>query len=148
MSSSWGRSEADQRAIDEAEQKLERRTEERERRHHAVEPSEIDVLRAELQQEVANLRAEVNTLHEVAREATGSALGEYGDKIIDRAEKMIKDAQIELSQKFGELRGYLDGVLSAGAQSRPQQPTKEFKFANEADAVDLPNPLLHKTIIN
>ena len=45
-------------------------------------------LRAELQQEIANLRAEVYRLHEVQIEATGEGIGVYADKVIDRTEKM------------------------------------------------------------
>jgi hypothetical protein len=118
----------------------EERAKERERRQ-CEELNAVAQLRAETQREIANLRNEVHQMHEVAIEATGQALGEYGDKIIDHAAKMIEEIKHMLSgaieRRCGELMGRLD-ALAPGAPSR----SKSFKFANEPDdVIDLPNPL-------
>ena len=98
-------------------------------------------LRADMQHELANLRAEVHRLHEVVLAATGEALGKYGERIVDHAERAIKQIQSELfvlvERRFGELQGRLDAILP-DTRSR----SKAFRFANEDDTVtDLPNPL-------
>ena len=98
-------------------------------------------LRADMQHELANLRAEVHRLLEVVLAATGEALGKYGEKIVDHAERAIKQIQSELfvlvERRFGELQGRLDAILP-DTRSR----SKAFRFANEDDTVtDLPNPL-------
>jgi len=125
-----------QRAEERAHQ---RRTEERERRQHE-EQNAVEQLRAEVQREIAHLRTEVHQLHEIALEAVGGALGEYGDKIVDHAEKRIKEFQLATERRYGELMGRIDALIS-GAPSR----AKDFKFTNERDAdsdpIDLPNPL-------
>jgi DNA anti-recombination protein RmuC len=148
VSISWGRSEAHQRHVDDAEQRLERRR--RKEQQRSEEQTAIDQLRAELRQEIANLRAEMQQVHDIAIEATGEALGEYGNKICDHLEKMFKELQRDVSgevaRKFGEAMGRID-ALTSGAPSR-SRPTKDFRFANEADAVDLPNPLVRKTTMN
>ena len=98
-----------------------------------------------MQQEIANLRAEMLQLHEVQIEATGTALGEYGDKIYDHFQKAIRelhnDVFSEIARKFGEAMGRLDALVP-GTPSRPR-PTKDFKFSHERDdddVSDLPNP--------
>jgi hypothetical protein len=108
------------------------------------EQTAVEQLRGEMQQEITNLRAEVHQLHETALEATGTALGEYGDRIVNHAEKMIKEIQnmlsVTIERHYGELMGRIDALMP-GAPSR----AKEFKFAGERDAdsdpIDLPNPL-------
>jgi DNA anti-recombination protein RmuC len=146
--SSWGRSEAHQRWADEAEQKLEeqRRREEQQR---SEEQTAVDQLRAELRQEIANLRAEMEQVHHIASEATGEALGEYGNKICDHLEKMLKELQrdvsSEVARKFGEAMGRIDALTGAPSRS---QPAKEFRFASESDGVEPPSPVVRKTTMN
>src|SRR5262245_33880229 len=108
------------------------------------EQNAVAGLRAEMQQEIANLRAEVHQLHELALAACGEVIGDYSNKIRDCGERAIRDMQTLLAQRFGELQGRIDAVLS-DPRSRPR-PTKDFRFANEheGDATDLPNPLLRK----
>ena len=93
-------------------------------------------LRAELQQEIANLRAEMLQLHEVQIEATGTTLGEYGGKIYDHFQKAIRELQSEvfseIARKFGEAMGRLDAV-ALDARSR----SKRYEFANERDDGDV-----------
>jgi hypothetical protein len=117
-----------------------RRAAERERQR-CEELDAVAGLRAEMREEIANLRAEVYRLHEVAIEATGEGIGVYADKVIDRAEAMIREIRdlltVAIERRFGELMGRMD-ALASGASPR----SKGFKFANEDDNVaDLPNPL-------
>src|SRR6516165_9657102 len=72
----------------------ERRVEEREHKRQQ-EQNQVEVLRAEMQQQLATLRAEIERQHETLIEATGEALGQYGDKIIDRSEEFVKNIQRE-----------------------------------------------------
>jgi hypothetical protein len=60
--------------------------------------------------------------------------------------ELQRDVSSEVARKFGEVMGRVD-ALASGAPSRPR-PTKKFRFANETDAADLPNPLVRKTTIN
>jgi hypothetical protein len=118
----------------------ERRVAEAERQRHE-ESDTVAGRRADMQHEIANLRAEVHRLHELQIAAGGEALGVYGDKICGHLEKAIQELQSEVfsevARKFGEAMGRLDALVS-GAPSR----SKEFRFANEDDSVtDLPNPL-------
>jgi hypothetical protein len=87
--SSWGRSEAHQRHVDDAERELERHRRREERRLRRLEEQgTVEALRAEMQQEIASLRAEMQQAHDIASEAAGEALGEYGNKICDHLEKI------------------------------------------------------------
>jgi hypothetical protein len=129
----------------------ERRAEERVQQQQQEKQTIVEQLRAEM----AALRAEMYELHEVMIEATGEAVGQHGDKIVDCAEQFVKDNQRELftlvEKRFAELQARLDGVLpEARARSR------NFKFASEqsdgdtGDIIDLPNPLgiVRKVTVN
>jgi len=123
--------------VEQREQELARpkRVRQREERSASIED-----LRAELQQEVASLRNALSAQHECQIAATGEALGDWGDKIVAHAEKLVGEVQRELfglvERRFGELMGRLDGFL-------PERPRRDFKFASERDdgPLDLPNPL-------
>src|SRR5262245_56493534 len=117
-----------------------RRAEKRERRQRE-EQTAVDQLRAEMQREVANLRAEMFNERELVQEVVGTAIGEFSHKQMDHVEKAIREIRdmlsVAIERRFGELMGRLD-ALTPGASSR----AKSFKFANEDDNVaDLPNPL-------
>jgi len=135
-----GRSEAHQRLVEEAEQKMQkqRRVERRQ-----PEQTVVDQLRAEMR----DLRAEVHQLHETALEVAGEAIGEFSNKTVDHVEKMIREIQNTLlgtiERRFGELMGRIDAI-APGASAR----SKDFKFSNERDAdpVDLPNPLRRREL--
>ena len=111
------------------------------------EHNDVAYLRADMKHEIASLRAEM----EVQFEATGTALGQYGEKLCDHLEKAIRELENkvfnEISRKFGEAMGRLEAL--AGAPTRSQS-TKDFRFANERadDVVDLPNPLVRKVTVN
>jgi len=148
-----GRSPEHQRYVEEAERKMagQRRAEEREQRRRERQ-SAVDRLRAEMREEIATLRAAVDEQREFLIEVVGTSLGEYGNKIFDRIEKMVDDALSELritsERSYGELMGRLDAA-SPDTRSRSRR-TKDFKFSNERDdsAVDQPNPLVRKTVVN
>jgi DNA anti-recombination protein RmuC len=119
-----------------------RQAEERERQRRE-ESNTADQLRAEVQQELANLRAEMHQQHEVHIEATGEAIGEFSNKTIDHVEKLIREMESQLfvtiERRFGELMGRLDAI-APDTRSR----SKGFKFSNERDddgVIDMPNPL-------
>jgi hypothetical protein len=112
----------------------------------------VEVLRAELQQEVAALRGEMDRLHEVVLEATGQALGEVSDKACDWAEKLVRELKNEMTTSVarihGEVMGRIDNLLPEPRTSRAKS---DFKFAAErddGDVIDLPNPLVRKTTMN
>jgi hypothetical protein len=131
--------------VAEREDKLaaQRRAEEREQQQRKKETT-ADQLRAE----IAALRAEMYKLHEVVIEATGDALGTHGDKIIDLAEKFVKDNQREFERSFAELRSRLDNVLP---EVRAARTSKDFKFAsesNDTEIIDMPSPLVRKVTVN
>jgi hypothetical protein len=124
-------------------QREEERAEGRRRMQREEKRIAMHQLRAEVHQEIANLRAEMHQLHEVALEATGQTIGEYSNKVADLAERAVRQLQAEVStlieRRFAEITARLDFL--AGGPSRP----KDFKFTNERDAdsdpIDLPNPL-------
>jgi hypothetical protein len=151
MSTSWGRSEAEQQWFDEANA-AEERSRKSERRQHTERDAAIDQLRAELRQEVANLRSEMEAQKQLLLDATGQALGEISNKTCDLAERQINDLQRELTttiaRHYGELAGRIDAVLATLPDARPR--SKDFKFSNERDdgVVDMPSPLTRKTTFN
>jgi hypothetical protein len=85
-------------------------------------------------------------------EATGEALGTYGNRIADHTEKLVRDIQNELQvaieRRFGEIMGRLDAILP----DTTRRAEKTFKFATEDDGDivnDLPNPsIVRKTTVN
>src|SRR5262249_43359207 len=106
-----------------------------------AESDAIAQLRVEMQAAIADLRAEVHRLHEAALEAAGQTIGEFSNKTRDHAEKMIREVQTLLAQRFGELQGRLDVVLT-DPRARPR-PVKDFRFSNEQrddDVTDPPDP--------
>jgi hypothetical protein len=134
----WGRSEAEQQWVDDAErQEEERAAAKRELRR--LDPTVVDQLRAELQREIAALRSEMAEQKELIFDAVGQALGEISNKICDRFEASINKLEGDVRRSFGEAMGRID-ALGSGA---PLRSTKDFRFANERanDVVDLPNPL-------
>jgi hypothetical protein len=153
-SSSWGRTEEQQRYVDEANAADEERRESKKRqeRQHLERDAAIDQLRAELRQEVANLRSEMEAQKQLLLDATGQALGELSNKTCDLAERQINDLQRELTttiaRHYGELAGRIDAVLATLPDARPR--SKDFKFSNERDdgIVDMPSPLVRKTTFN
>jgi len=146
----WGRTDAQQKWVDEANAADEERA--RCKRELKLEESaRDDQLRAELQREIATLRAEMVQQSNLMLEAAGQALGDISNKILDRVEGTVDKIESELriltERRFGEAMGRLDAILP----DRPRpRPTKDFRFANETDdgVVDLPNPLVYKTTMN
>jgi hypothetical protein len=126
-----------------------KRAEERAQQQHETRTT-AEQLRAEM----ADIRAEMNRLHDVVLEATGSALGEISNKTCDWAEKLIRELQGEMTTSIarvhGELMGRIDNLMP-----EPRARAKfEFKFAAERDdsdiVNDLPDPrsIVRKTTIN
>ena len=117
------------------------RDEEERAQRRQQERNEVEALRVEMWGELTRLRDEIEQQREMQIEVVGTALGEYGDKILDRAEQFTREIQRELftlvEKRFAELAGRLDAVLP-DARSRS---SKDFKFANERDdgVIDLPN---------
>jgi hypothetical protein len=116
--------------------------EQRQRDENAVE-----VLRREMQAELAELRRQA----EVHIEAVGQALGEMSDQTVERFDKAIKKVECELwraiEQRFGHLLGRLDAIAAGEPRARAQP---NFRFSNEPrdEITDLPDPLLRKTTVN
>ena len=130
---SWGRTDAQQRWIDEAQAAEEERA--RCKRELKLEECARDQLREELQREIATLRAEMTQQSNLMLEAAGQALGDISNKILDRVEAAVNKLEGDLRRQFGEAMGRIDAI-APDARSR----SKEFRFANE-DVTDLPNPL-------
>jgi len=125
-------------------------------RARQAEPSEVERLRAEMQQEIAAVRAEMVERHEAALEAAGAVIGEYSDKTFDLAERTIKEVRdlltVTVERRFGELMGRIDAMLpDHRSRSRSE---KRFEFASEKDDSDLlndlpsPGEIVRKTRIN
>jgi len=124
------------------------RDEEERAQQRQQERNEVEALRVEMGGELTRLRDEIEQQREMQIEVVGTALGEYGDKILDRAEQFTREIQRELftlvEKRFAELAGRLDAVL-------PDARSRSTKFAserNESDVIDLPNPLVRKTTLN
>ena len=146
----WGRTPEQQKWVDEANAAEEARARCK-RETKLEERARDDLLRAELQREIAALRAEMTQQSNLMLEAAGQALGDISNKILDRVEGTVDKIESELriltERRFGEAMGRLDAILP----DRPRpRPTKDFRFANETDdgVVDLPNPLVYKTTMN
>jgi len=74
-------------------------------------------------------------------------------RVVAHTEKLVRDIQNELTvaieRRFGELMGRIDAILP-DTRSR-SQPTKDFKFSSErddADVIDMPNPIVRKVVMN
>jgi len=136
----------------EEERASKRRTEDRKReREQEREHSEVEALRTELRQAVADLHSELERRDAVTTEAVGTAIGEHGDKIIDRAEQFVRDIQREflslVEKRLAELAVRFDSVLPE-VRARVD---RNFKFSSErddGDVIDMPSPLVRKTTIN
>ena len=135
----WGRTDAQQKWVDETNAAEEARASCK-RETKLEERARDDLLRAELQREIAALRSEMTRQGNLMLEAAGQALGEISNKILDRVEGTVNKLESDLRRQFGEAMGRIDAL--AGAPTRSQS-TKDFRFANERadDVVDLPNPL-------
>jgi hypothetical protein len=142
----WGRTPEQQKWVDEANAAEEARARCK-RETKLEERARDDLLRAELQREIATLRAEMTQQSNLMLEAAGQALGDISNKILDRVEGMVNRIESDLRRRFGEAMGRIDAI--AGAPTRSQS-TKDFRFANERsdDVVDLPNPLVRKVTVN
>ena len=121
----------------EEERASKRRTEDRKReREQEREHSEVEALRTELRQAVADLHSELERRDAVTVEAVGTAIGEHGNKVIDRAEQFVKGIQREfltlVEKRFAEMAAKFEAVL-LDVRSRA---SKEFKFAAEERAGD------------
>jgi hypothetical protein len=130
---------ADKRA---AEHRAEEHVHQRQEKQSVVE---------QLRAEIAALRSEMYQLHEVMIEATGEAVGQYGDKLLDRSEEFVKNMQREFlmltEKQFAELKARLDMLPKAQARTS----NKDFKFASEStdvDIIDMPSPLVRKVTMN
>jgi hypothetical protein len=118
------------------------RDRERSAHQRRAEQTEVERLRAEMRNEFAQLRAEIEQHREQQVEIIGTAIGEYGNKILDDAERFTRNMQRELVEtRFAQLQAR---ISDAGAAPR----SKEFRFANEPEPVDLPSGFLRKTTVN
>jgi hypothetical protein len=121
------------------------RDQERRAQRHA-EQTEVERLRAEMRNELAQLRDEIEQRREQQVEIIGTAIGEYGNNILDAAERLVRNMQRELitlvETRFAQLQAR---IADPGAASR----SKEFKFANESreKPIDLPSGFLRKTTV-
>ena len=135
----WGRTPEQQKWVDETNAAEEARASCK-RETKLEERARDDLLRAELQREIAALRSEMTQQGNLMLEAAGQALGEISNKILDRVEGTVNKLESDLRRQFGEAMGRIDAI-APDARSR----SKDFKFAGERDAdsdpVDLPNPL-------
>jgi hypothetical protein len=126
----------ERRELAERDAEWARARQQRQREERREQRDALDELRAELRDEVAKLRNELNAQHECQIAATGEALGETIKDMHDAIKKIETELFGLVERRFGELMGRLDGIL-------PDSPRpKDFKFASERDDVlDLPNPL-------
>src|SRR6516225_10367477 len=146
----WGRTEEQQRWIDDAERaEKERAAAKCETRR--LDPTIVDQLRAELQREITALRSEMAQQKELIFDAVGQALGEISNKVCDRFEASIDKLEGDVRRCFGEAMGRID-ALAPDARPRARS---DFKFSHERDdekgVIDLPNPLspvVRKTTLN
>jgi hypothetical protein len=103
---------------------------------------EVELLRIEMWCELTRLRDEIEQQREVTSEAVGTVIGEYSDKIVDRAEKMVKEIRdmltVSIERRFGELAGRIDAALP---DHRARSTAREFRFSSERDDVDIVNDL-------
>jgi hypothetical protein len=119
------------------------RRELREQEQHEREQTSVAELRAEMRQEIANLRVELSAQRELLLTASGQAMGDISNKFFDRIDKIERELLGAIECRFGEAQGRLDGALAnLGERTRP----KDFRFSNEQrddekGVVDLPNPL-------
>ena len=141
-----------------AQHRAERRTEERRRERDwitkSAQDSEIEALRAELRQAIADVNAKIEYQHEVILEAVGEALGQVSNKTCEWAEKLIHELKNEMitsvARVHGEMMGRIDNLLP---EPRAREKS-EFKFASERDdgdiLNDLPKPgdIVRKTKLN
>src|SRR5262249_43145914 len=118
---------------------------EKHERQQSEQQCVVDQLRAEMRRELANIRSELYQQRELTYEVVGTAIGEFADKILDKAEKFTREIQnlmfTEIARRCGELTARID-TLALGAPSR-SRPTKDFRFSHERsddDVSDLPNP--------
>jgi hypothetical protein len=112
------------------------------------EQGEIERLRMEMWREISRLRDEVEQRREQQVEIIGTAIGEYGDKLLDDAERFTRRVQHEVitlvETRFAQLQTRIDTAA-------PASRSKEFKFANESrepEPLDLPSGFLRKTTLN
>ena len=118
---------------------------ERRRREKRQVQDVSETLRAELAQEIADVRTEAKTRSEVTTEVVAEKLEELGSRVIDIAERLVKDSERELyrlvEKRFAELQAKLEVVMP---EPRSRE-AKDFRFASEradeagAEVVDLPD---------
>jgi len=143
----WGRSDEHQRWIDEAEaadrERARNRAELKQQEEQARTQASIDELRAEVQREIAALRAEMAQQSNLMFEAAGQALGDISNRILDRVEVSVKQIEHDLHRSFGEVQGCIDALMpgaSAGSKADEGPPD----LPNPLD----PRPLKYKTTVN
>jgi DNA anti-recombination protein RmuC len=88
----WGRTDEQQRWVDQANAADEERARcrrEREREEQREREHSVEQLRAEVQREIAALRAEMSQQSDTMFAAAGQALGDISNKILDRVEGMV-----------------------------------------------------------
>jgi hypothetical protein len=142
---SWGRTDAQQCWIDEAQAAEEERARCK-RELKLEERARDDQLRAELQREIATLRAEMTQQSNLMLEAAGQALGDISNKILDRVEAAVNKLEGDLRRQFGEAMGRIDAIAP---DARGTARSKDFKFSNERDEIiDMPSPLVRKVTMN
>jgi regulator of protease activity HflC (stomatin/prohibitin superfamily) len=141
---SWGRTKEQQDWFDQANAAEEERARCK-RELKSEDRARDDLLRAELQREIATLRAEMTAQADLMLQSCGQALGDISNKILDRVEATVNGLEGDLRRLFGEAMGRIDAIA-------PGAREKDFKFANERDdekgVVNLPNPLTRKVTMN
>jgi hypothetical protein len=136
-------------ARDEEERAARGWAEERGKQQH-----ETRTMAEQLRAEMADIRAEMDRLHEMMLEAVGTAIGEVSNKTLDCAEKAIRDLQREFITELARTRGELTGRIDHLMPEPRARAKSEFKFAAERDdsdiVNDLPDPrsIVRKTTIN
>jgi hypothetical protein len=104
------------------------------------ERDDVEALRAELRQTIADVRGEMRQQHEAWIEIVGTALGGYGNKIVKEAEDLVRSSQRDLfalvEKRFAEMAARLEAITP----DAKQRESKAFKFASES-AVDDKKPI-------
>ena len=121
----------------------EREQERRQARAQQRERDDVEAVRAELRQAIADVRGEMKQQHEAWIEIAGTALGGYGNKIMKAAEDLVRNSQHDLfalvEKRFAEMSARLEAI-TPDAKARD----KALKFASESTVddkkpIDLPD---------
>src|SRR5262245_26845218 len=112
---------------------------------------EVALLRADLRNELAQVRGEIHQQHDVVIEACGQALGEIREQIIDQMQTAVRDINNQLLSLIERRHAEVMGRIDAITPDRLRANKTGFHFANEREedrdtVVHLPYPLRRNAV--